>query len=142
MHSICLYIIPFTNNRTESRKLLSIDMNSHSKKPIRDTFLSVCYNKFLLFNNVRYKEDAYLTAKGYHFPVKQSFKFLNPAALTMEVIGQLIDTVYQFGRMFWKSISQKNLPIRTIYPEMVDVVFPHLERDDQSKFAKRNIWFL
>jgi hypothetical protein len=135
-------VIVVTVNKTESRELLAFDMNSSGKMPVSGTFLSVGFNKFLLFNNVRYKEDAYLSAKDYHFPVKLSFKSSKPAALTMEVIGQLIDQVYQFSRMYWKSISQQNLPVTTIYPEMVAEVFPHFERDDLPEFAKKNLWFL
>jgi len=135
-------VIVVTINKTESRELLAFDMNSPGKMPVSGTFLSIGFNKFLLFNNVRYKEDAYLTAKDYHFPVKLSIKSSKPAELTMGIIGQLIDQVYQFSRMYWKSISQQNLPVTTIYPEMVAEIFPHFERDDLPEFAKKNLWFL
>lgn len=135
-------VIIVTINKTESRELLAFDMNSPGKMPVSGTFLSIGFNKFLLFNNVRYKEDAYLSAKDYHFPVKLSIKSSKPAGLTMEIMGQLIDQVYQFSRMYWKSISQQNLPVTTIYPEMVAEIFPHFERDDLPEFAKKNLWFL
>lgn len=96
-----------TVNKNESRELLAFDMNSPGKMPVSGTFLSVGFNKFLLFNNVRYKEDTYLSAKEYHFPVKLNIKSSKPAELTMGIIGQLINQVYQFCRMYWKSIGQK-----------------------------------
>ena len=135
-------VIVVTINKTESRELLAFDVNSPGKMPVSGTFISIGFNKFLLFNNVRYKEDAYLTAKDYHFPVKLSIKSSKPAGLTMEIMGQLIDQVYQFSRMYWKSISQQNLPVTTIYPEMVAEIFPHFDRDDLPEFAKKNLWFL
>lgn len=74
--------------------------------------------------------------------MKLSIKSSKPKELTMGVMGQLIDQVYQFSRMYWKSISQQNLPVTTIYPEMVAEIFPHFERDDLPEFAKKNLWFL
>lgn len=135
-------VIVITVNKTESRELLAFDINSPGKMPVSGTYLRVGYNKFLLFNNVRYKEDTMLSAKDYHFPVKLSIKSSRPGELTMGIISQLIDQVYQFSRMYWKSISQQNLPVTTIYPEMVAEIFPHFERDDLPEFAKKNLWFL
>ncbi|MBK8711188.1 MAG: hypothetical protein IPL97_04775 [Niastella sp.] len=60
----------------------------------------------------------------------------------MSVIGGLIDQVYQFSRMYWKSISQQNLPVTTIYPEMVAKIFPYFDREELPEFGKKNLWFL
>ena len=59
----------------------------------------------------------------------------------MSVIGELIDQVYQFSRMYWKSISQQNLPVTTIYPEMVAKIFPYFDREELPEFGKKNLWF-
>jgi hypothetical protein len=55
---------------------------------------------------------------------------------------ELIDQVYQFSRMYWKSISQQNLPVTTIYPEMVAEIYPHFEAENLPVFGKKNLWFL
>jgi hypothetical protein len=135
-------VIVITINKTESREFLGFDMNSAGKMPLSGTYLSIGYNKFLLFNNIRYKEDSPIAAKDYHFPVKLSMQSSKPAELTMIVIGELIDQVYQFSRMYWKSISQQNLPVTTIYPEMVAKIFPYFEREELPEFAQKNLWFL
>ena len=67
-------VIVITINKTESREFLAFDMNSEGKMPLSGTYLSIGYNKFLLFNNVRYKEEVPIAAKDYHFPVKLSIK--------------------------------------------------------------------
>ena len=36
-----------------------------------------------------------------------------------------INKVYQFSRMYWKSVNQKNLPVTIKYREMVAKVFPY-----------------
>lgn len=135
-------VIIVTINKTESREFLGFDLNSTGKMPISGTYISIGWNKFLLFNNIRYKEETKLQAKDYHFPIKLSFKSTHPDLLTLTVIGQLIDQVYQFSRMYWKSISQQNMPVTTIYPEMVAEIFPHFKEPKLSAFAERNLWFL
>ncbi|MBK8808703.1 MAG: hypothetical protein IPO21_19520 [Bacteroidales bacterium] len=82
---------------------------------------------FLLLNNTRYVENGKLSAKDYHFPIKLSIQPSKPAELTYKVIKEIITQVYQFSRMYWKSISQQNLPETTIYPEMVAEIIPHFE---------------
>lgn len=59
----------------------------------------------------------------------------------METIKELIDLVYQFSRMYWKSISQQNLPVTTKYPEMVAEIFPHFEYGTLPPLWKENLWF-
>ena len=60
----------------------------------------------------------------------------------VEVVRELIDQVYQFSRMYWKSISQQNLPVTTKYPEMVAEIYPHFQEDNLPDFGKSNLWFL
>jgi hypothetical protein len=51
----------------------------------------------------------------------------------------------QFDRclhMYWKSISQQNLPVTTKYPEMVAEIYPHFQEDNLPDFGKSNLWFL
>jgi len=118
-------------------------MKSTGKMPINGTYLKVGHNKFLLFNNTRYQDKSYLKPRDYHFPIKVSFKATNEDLLKdSKVIRGLIDQIYQFSRMYWKSISQQNLPVTTSYPEMVAKIFPHFEYDVLPDFGKENLWFL
>jgi hypothetical protein len=135
-------VIVITINKTESKELLGFDMGSEGKMPRSGTYTSVGFNKFLLFNNTRYFEDSKLSAKDYHFPIKLSFKSNKPELLTIDVIKELINQVYQFSRMYWKSVSQQNLPVTTIYPEMVAEIYPHFDEDNLPDFGKSNLWFL
>jgi hypothetical protein len=57
-------------------------------------------------------------------------------------VKKLIDQVYQFSRMYWKSVSQQNLPVTTKYPEMVAEIYPHFEGGRLYDFGKKNLWFL
>ncbi len=135
-------VIVITINKTESKELLGFDIGSEGKMPRSGTYTSVGFNKFLLFNNTRYFEDSKLSAKDYHFPIKLSFKSNKPELLTIDVMRELINQVYQFSRMYWKSVSQQNLPVTTIYPEMVAEIYPHFAEDNLPDFGKSNLWFL
>lgn len=55
---------------------------------------------------------------------------------------KLKDQVYQFSRMYWKSVKQQNLPVTIKYPEMAAEIFPFFEEDKLPDFGKNNLWFL
>jgi hypothetical protein len=60
----------------------------------------------------------------------------------MNLLKQLIDQVYQFSLMYWKSTNQLNLLVTIKYPEMVAEIFPHFEHNHLPEFGKENLWFL
>ena len=68
-------------------------------------------------------------------------KTLLPKEIKLKDI-KVIDQVYQFSRMYWKSVRQQNLPVTIKYPEMVAQIAPHFDGDDIPEFGKDNLWFL
>jgi hypothetical protein len=138
-----LPVIVVTINKTDSKELLGFDMGSVGKMPRSGRYVKVGYNSYLLFNNTRYFEDSKLFPKDYHFPIKVSITATKIELVEdVEVVRELIDQVYQFSRMYWKSISQQNLPVTTKYPEMVAEIYPHFQEDNLPDFGKSNLWFL
>ncbi len=136
-------VIVVTINKTDSRELLGFDMKSPGMMPVSGSYVKVGFNKYLLFNNTRYSENAILKERDYHFPIKVSIKATKAELVQdVKVIRELIDQVYQFSRMYWKSISQQNLPVTTKYPEMVAEIFPHFDQNFLPEFGKENLWFL
>lgn len=136
-------VIVVTINKTESKELLAFDTKSQQLMPYSGTILKVGKREYLLFNNTRYNANSQPTAKEYHFPVKISFAATVPELLDDEnTVTELIDQVYQFSRMYWKSVSQQNLPVTIKYPEMVAQIYPHFQSNTLPEFARRNLWFL
>ena len=126
-----------------TEELLGFDMCSDGKMPRSGRYVRVGHNSYLLFNNIRYADDTKLSPKDYHFPIKLSIQSTDQNAIKDEkVIKELIDQVYQFSRMYWKSISQQNLPVTTKYPEMVAEIYPHFTNENLPEFGKKNLWFL
>ena len=113
--------------------------------PISGTIIKFDKSQFLLFNSAKYNE-GFKNEKGkkdYHFPIKIKINSANENYnITMPVVRELLDQVYQFSRMYWKSVSQQNLPITIKYPEMVAEIVPHFSDAELPQFGKSNLWFL
>jgi hypothetical protein len=105
--------------------------------------LNIGNRKFLLFNNTRYANLSFKASDGWPFPIKLRIECTHPRQLEeSRVILELIDQVYQFSRMYWKSVRQQNLPVTIKYPEMVAQIAPHFDGLEIPQFGKDNLWFL
>ena len=136
-------VIVVTINKTDSQELIGFDMKASGKMPMSGRYVSVGFNKYLLFNNVRYYWNSKLGDRDYHFPIKLSIRASQEGIIDdPAVLRQLVDQVYQFSRMYWKSISQQNLPVTIRYPEMVAQIYPHFADGNLPEFGKKNLWFL
>jgi hypothetical protein len=111
--------------------------------PLSGTILQIGKRDYLLCNNTRYAANSPVRNKEYHFPIKLHISSTHPEVFDdIAVVKDLMDQVYQFSRMYWKSISQQSLPVTTLYPEMVAEMYPHFENEHLSDFGKNNLWFL
>ena len=130
-------------NKTESRDIVAFDKNWKEKMPKSGTVIKIGKQRYLLFNNTRYGNYEPNIYDGYPFPVKLQLRCTVPEQLEDEAtVQELIDQVYQFSRMYWKSLRQQNLPVTIKYPEMVAQMAPHFEGGDIPPFGKQNLWFL
>lgn len=136
-------VIIITINKTESEDIVAFDTNWNELMPLSGTYINIGNNRYLLFNNTRYGDGKFSGNDGYPFPIKLSIDCTDKEQLKdIRVIRELIDQVYQFSRMYWKSVRQQNLPVTIKYPEMVAKIAPHFEGNDIPQFGKDNLWFL
>ena len=139
--SIPVFII--TINKTLSKDLVAFDESLEGLMPKSGTHIRIGNNKHLLFNNTRYDEKVIKATEGWHFPIKLKIDCTDKKQLLeVQVINDLIEQVYQFSRIYWKSVSHQNLPVTIKYPEMVAQIAPHFEGNDIPHFGKDNLWFL
>jgi hypothetical protein len=131
-------------NKTQSTDIIAFDYNWPQLMPQSGSFVTIGYNKYLLFNNTRYEHTKSLTTReGFPFPIKLKIECNNPELVKdPKVVKQLIDQVYQFSRMYWKSVSQQNLPVTIKYPEMVAEMFPYFSGHEIPPFGIDKLWFL
>ncbi len=138
-----LYIVNI--NKTDSEDLIAFDLNWHNRlMPKSGTYIKVGWNQFLLFNNSRYSnEDNYPSNESFPFPIK--LQITSPTEkkdIEYYEIKKLIEQVYQFSRLYWKSLRQQNVPITIKYPEMVAEIAPHFESGNIPPHGKEILWFL
>jgi len=136
-------IIVITINKTLSKDYIVFDKNAPEILiPPSGTIVNYAKNQYLLFNNTRYIGSD-TSIESYHLPLKLSFWSNSPEAIKdVAVIKELIDQIYQFSRMYWKSVKQQNLPVTIKYPEMVAKMFPYFELEEIPEFGRSNMWFL
>lgn len=99
-------------------------------------------HRFLLCNNTRYEGEKFSVMDGFPFPVKLTIACPNhDDKIDPSVVHQLINQVYQFSRIYWKSVKQQGLPVTIKYPEMIAEIMPHFE--DKTIYTDSNsLWFL
>ncbi len=128
-------------NKTESTDIVAFDKAFPALIPLSGTYVNIGNHRYLLFNNARTKEGIN-PMDGYHFPVKLAIDCNEKEHLNNEdTIQELINQVYQFSRMYWKSLAQQNLPVTIKYPEMIAEIAPHIS-GGLPPFANDKLWFL
>lgn len=137
-------VIILTINKTVSKNILAFDIEApKTLMPLTGTYVQIAERQYLLYNNIRYKEDSFVKKTKYQFPVKikmtsTQLDLLKDPAL----VDLLIDQVYQFSRMYWKSVAQQNMPVTILYPQMVAEIFPYFKNPVLYDFGKETLWFL
>ena len=136
------YII-VTVNDTESKDYVLFDSSFEGKMPQSGTFIKIKWNEFILCNNTRYSRNTGTRLDGFPLPIKIRFKSSNYEKINeMNVVKELIDQVYQFSRMYWKSVRQRNMPVTIEYSELVAKMIAHFNNKDLEPFARNSLWFL
>ncbi len=137
-------VIILTINKTVSKNVLAFDVGApETLMPLTGTYVQIAERQYLLYNNIRYNEDTFVKKTKYQFPVKIKMTSTDLELLKdPELIDLLIDQVYQFSRMYWKSVAQQNMPVTILYPQMVAKIFPYFRTPVLKDFGKESLWFL
>lgn len=140
---IPIYVV--TINKTESEDFVVFDGGWSELMPYSGRYINLGNKNYLLCNNTRYEDNSFKAIDGFPFPVK--LKIECPSDVTRQIdtntIKQLIDQVYQFSRIYWKSVKQQNLPVTIKYPEMVAQIAPHFNGGNiPPNIGNDNLWFL
>ncbi|MEJ7830021.1 MAG: hypothetical protein WKF91_17560, partial [Segetibacter sp.] len=140
---IPIFII--TINKTYAKDIVAFDRtkgNPHLM-PYSGTYIPIGNKKYLLFNSSRHQTGMFNSRDGVPFPIKLAIECTVENELdNSQTINELIDQVYQFSRMYWKSLAQQSLPVTVSYPEMVAEVAPYFEGGVIPPEGKDNLWFL
>lgn len=110
-------IFVVTINKTESHEIFMFDESGTILMPYSGTYAAIESNTYLLCNNTRYSD--YKDIDTFPFPVKLKIACSDPELLTTKVEGELIEQVYQFSRIYWKSTDQQGMPVTVMYANML-----------------------
>jgi hypothetical protein len=131
-----------TINKTEAKDIFVFDASWQHLMPLSGTYINIGNKKYVLCNNARYS-NFYNPMEGFPFPVKLSIDCTEPKLLKNDdTINELINQVYQFSRLYFKSVMQQNLPVTIKYPEMIAEIAPYFDGTGIPPIVKNNLWFL
>ncbi|MCL3781159.1 hypothetical protein EMN47_12285 [Prolixibacteraceae bacterium JC049] len=152
-------IVIVTVNKSKSNDIVFFDQAYDHKMPYSGSYISIGRDSYILCNNTRYKptlndehseqerqqerQQLEKQLKSYPLPIKIHLQSTDPSIIqNHDEVKQIIDQVYQFSRMYWKSISPQALPVTVLYPALVAEIYPHFEGGILYDFGKKNPWFL
>jgi hypothetical protein len=127
----------------ESEDYILFDNSFDGKMPQSGTFIKTKWNEFILCNNTRYSKETGTRLDGFPLPIKIKFQSSNYETINdINVVRELIDQVYQFSRMYWKSVRQRSMPVTIEYSELVAKMISHFDNKELEPFARNSLWFL
>lgn len=136
------YVI-VTINDTLSKDYVLFDSSYGARMPQSGTFIKTKWNEFLLCNNTRYSISTGTRLDGFPLPIKIKLNSSNYEKINdIDVAKELIDQVYQFSRMYWKSVRQRNMPVTIEYSELIAKMISHFENKQLDPFTRNSLWFL
>ena len=105
---------------TEKPWFIPFDDNYDGVMPISGTcIVERGKESYILCNNERYESIVGARISSYPFPIQIKVSKTSKEKLTAKDIKILIDQIYQFSRMYWKSVKQKEEPVTTLYSKMI-----------------------
>ncbi len=138
------YVV-LTINDSKSRDYVFFDAMYDKKMPVSGTIIELRYrSEYLLSNNMRHDETQSYGIRQYPFPLKIKINKSENVLHDVFDTKQLLDQVYSFSRIYWKSIGQASLPVTISYSKIVADLASHFpnSRLPEDPVAHSNLWFL
>ncbi len=138
--NIPVYIV--TINKTETCDFFAFNETNNYLMPKSGTIVKLNPGDYLLYNNAFYDQKP--PTNGILFPIRlhmvKVVKGFGRTMLSDDETADMLDMVYQFSRMYWKSVRQQSLPVTIAYPEMVAEIVPHFHDAFLPPFGKKSLW--
>lgn len=122
--------------------LIAFDTSQQNLMPVSGTIIRLRDTQFLLYSNEKYSDNG--TARVL-LPIKLTITSANAntgGILPYDDAKDIITQVYQFCRLYWKSVAIQNKPITVAYPEMLAKFVPHFSDNALPEFGRHCLWML
>jgi hypothetical protein len=107
--------------------------------PQSGTYFKLKSNEYLLFNNLRYWEKPINPINQEELPIK--LRIYDP--FNSFDHHELISQVYEFSRMYWKSLKQKAQPVTITYSKLIAEYMSEFKNGiPHNDVAKKQVWFI
>ncbi len=127
-------------NDTKTSTDLCFDNDYERYMPQSGLYVKLKTNEYLLFNNLRYWEKPENPIRQEEYPVK--LRIFDPGkSFNYE---DIISQVYEFSRLYWKSLKQKSQPVTIIYSKLIAEYMSNFSLNDlpDNQVAKKTVWFI
>lgn len=127
-------------NDTKTSTDLAFDLDYERLMPQSGTYIKLKPNEYLLFNNLRYWERPENPIRQEEYPIK--LRIYDPGNAFNH--HELISQVYEFSRLYWKSLKQKAQPVTTIYSKLIAEYMANmgLTSIPDNEIAQKTVWFI
>ncbi len=127
-------------NDTKTSTDLCFDIDYQRYMPQSGIYVKLKPNEYLLFNNLRYWEKPQNPIKQEEYPIK--LKIYDPSRSFNH--HELISQVYEFSRLYWKSLKQKAQPVTITYSKLVAEYMANFELQSipNNTIAQKTVWFI
>lgn len=135
-----IYVVNVVTASNED--LIAFDLSQFDKMPMSGTYIHLRSSEYLLYNNERYAPNGKADKL---YPIKLTISNGSNKCdnvLDAKVVKEIITQVYQFCRLYWKSVKMQNVPITIAYPELVAKYVPHFSYEELPEFGRKNLWML
>lgn len=130
-------IIEINDSKTTNE--ICFDLDYESYMPQSGIYININRNEYLLFNNLRYWERPVNPINQEELPIK--LRIYDPHNNFNH--KELISQVYEFSRMYWKSLKQKAQPVTTIYAKLIANYLAKFKGQlPNSNVTKNRVWFI
>lgn len=113
-------VVIVTINDSKAKDYIAFDEDYSYGMPMSGIAWRVSKNEFVLFNNTRYEE---LPRAGkpqkQEYPIKLKIWFSNRNSETEDQFKNIIGQVFEFSRIYWKSVAQQSKPVTAVYSELI-----------------------
>lgn len=131
-------------SKSESEDIIPFDDIYEGKMPLSGTCIKFKPNQYLLCNNPRYSFNPQVKLPDFPFPLKiKIYSSDKVLSRDQEESLMLLDQIYQFSKMYWKSVKQKTRPVTMLYSEFIAEKLSHFEGETPDHpMLEGSLWFL
>jgi hypothetical protein len=128
-------------NKTDSNTFLVKDPSSPHSVLQSGSYINIFQNEYLLYVNDRLSENA--VCKSSPMPIRLGIRCTQPEMLKDErMISDLMQQLYDFCFLHWRSLTQHKNPVTTSYPRMLAEQASWFDDEILSPEIRRKPFFL